>query len=73
MKHVTVPDSWNAEQALAVISFLERTIEAVWRAHGGKMLLRQLEHGSATPPPAEFLTDATKRIRPCSPDDETLF
>ena len=37
MKHCNIPDVWNGEEALAFVAFLERLIDAVWRAHGLKM------------------------------------
>lgn len=37
MKHVTIPNEWSGEEALKLVAFLERVIEAVWRAHGREM------------------------------------
>jgi len=37
VRHVTIPSGWSAEEALAVVSFLEEVIRAVWRAHGARM------------------------------------
>jgi hypothetical protein len=37
MKHVTIPQQWEAREALTTVAFLERIIEAVWRAHGPEM------------------------------------
>lgn len=36
-KHVKIPINWAAPDALAFVGFLERIIEAVWRAHGYSM------------------------------------
>ena len=47
VKHVTIPDTWTRQQATAVAAFLERVIEAIWRAHGPEM--------------ASFMADATLR------------
>lgn len=37
MKHCNIPDVWSGEEALAFVAFLNRLIEAIWRAHGHKM------------------------------------
>ena len=37
MKHVTIPQQWDHKQALQTVAFLERVINAIWRAHGSSM------------------------------------
>lgn len=37
MRHVTIPARWTGTEALCVVGFLERIIEAVWRQHGEAM------------------------------------
>lgn len=53
MKHVPIPDDWSPDQALAVAAFLERVIDAIWRAHGPEM--------------AQALADPRPRWRPPRP------
>ena len=44
MRHVKIPPHWDAHEALNVVSFLERVIDAVWRAHGPDMAEALYEH-----------------------------
>jgi hypothetical protein len=37
MRHVKIPADWSGEEALAVVSFLDSVIRAVWREHGRKI------------------------------------
>lgn len=37
---ITIPDHWTPDDALAVVSFLQRIVEAVWAAHGRAMNYR---------------------------------
>ena len=37
MKHCNIPDVWSGDEALAFVAFLQRLIDAIWRAHGHNM------------------------------------
>lgn len=37
VKHVNIPTQWSAAEALSIVAFLQRVIDATWRAHGEKM------------------------------------
>jgi len=34
---VLIPEHWSAEEALVVVSFLQRITDAIWAAHGHDM------------------------------------
>jgi len=56
MKHCNIPESWNGGDALAVVTFLDRIIQAVWRAHGAGMARCLEAHHTLRdrPPPGWF-------------------
>jgi hypothetical protein len=58
MRHVKIPADWNGEEAIAVVSFLDDVIRAVWRQHG-KKIFEELSPG-----------DAEFRCAPALPDTD---
>jgi len=69
MKHVTIPDQWSGGEALSVVTFLEKVIEAVWRAHGARMA----PYFGAPPPRPRELPLASLNIPHLLDDEESIF
>lgn len=68
-KHVKIPSQWQPPEALAVVAFLERVVDAIWRQHGPAMAAALAASGAAHhPDPAAF---APETQRP--DDDESPF
>ena len=70
MKHVTIPNQWTGQQALSTVAFLERVIDAIWRAHGPEMAVELV-----MPRPRQTTTRRLPpaAVRPRSKDDDILF
>lgn len=65
MKHANIPAHWEAHEALEIVTFLERIIDAVWRAHGDAMGRVLFERGAQ-----EKLLHSHEPLLAPHPDDD---
>ena len=71
---IVVPHDWSGEEALTVVDFLERIVQAIWNLHNDTMMVAMRRRNAASGRVKYQPPNVEAELVPCTPssvpDDE---